>query len=81
MGAELACVFCDDLQLRLKVFDLDAESFLEVLRTEKLFDEVTVCCNLPLKVCFEIGYCVLIGTRKALHGLCVAIPPPGRGGF
>jgi hypothetical protein len=69
LAADLACVFCDALQSRLKVFDLNAESFLEILCTQKLFHEVMVCCDLPLKVCLEIGYSIFIGTRKASHGL------------
>jgi hypothetical protein len=39
------------LQLRLKVFDLDALGFLEILCTQKLFHEIPVCYNFPLKVC------------------------------
>ena len=60
--ADLACVCRDGPQLRLKVFDLNAESFLEILRTQELFHEVMVCCSLPLKVCFESGYSIFIGT-------------------
>ena len=48
---------------------MNAESFLEILCTQKLFHEVTVFCDLPLKVCLEISYSIFIGTRKALHGL------------
>ena len=44
------CVFRNGPQLRLKVFDLNAESFLEILCMQKLFQEVPVGCNLPLKV-------------------------------
>jgi hypothetical protein len=69
LGTELACVLRDSLQLRLKVFDLNAESFLEILCTQKFFQKVSVCRNLPLQICFEIGYSVLISTGKALHGL------------
>jgi len=52
LGTELACVFCDGPQLRLKVFDLNAECFLEILCSQKPFQEVTVGSNLPLKVRF-----------------------------
>jgi hypothetical protein len=70
LGADFACVFRDGPQLRLKVFGLNSESFLEILRTQKLFHEVIVCCNSPLKVCLESRYSFFIGTRKASHGLC-----------
>jgi len=49
--------------------NLDAESLPEILCMQKLFEEITICCNLPLKVCFEIGYCFFVGSRKALHSL------------
>ena len=64
MGADLACVFRDGLQSRLKVFGLNAENFLEILCTQKLFHEVMVCCDLPLKVCLESGYSIFIGPGK-----------------
>jgi len=51
--------------LRLKVFDLNAEGLLEILCTQKPFQEIRVCCHLPLKVWLEVGYLNRIGSRKA----------------
>jgi hypothetical protein len=62
-GADFACIFSDGPQLRLKIFYLNAESFLEILRTQKLFQEVMVCRDLPPKVRLKGGYSLFIGTR------------------
>src|ERR1700756_3136023 len=56
LRADLACAFRDAPQLRLRVFDLNAKSFLEILCTQELFHEAMVCCSLPLKVCLESRY-------------------------
>ena len=49
--ANLSCIRCGALQLGLKVLDLNTGGFLKILGAQKLLPEVSVGCNLPLKVC------------------------------
>src|SRR5262249_34800865 len=65
----LSCILRGGLQLGLKVFDLNAEGLLKILGAQKLLREVSVGCNLPLNVCLERAYLLLIGAWKAPHGL------------
>src|SRR5262249_53367305 len=65
--ANLSCFLCGGLQLRLKEFDLNAEGLLKILGAQKLLAEVSVGCNLPLNVCLEGAYLLLIGAWKASH--------------
>src|ERR1700746_2672182 len=67
--ANPSCILCGGSQLGLKVLDLNAEGLLKILGTQKLLRELSVGCNLPLNVCFEGAYLLLIGAWKASHGL------------
>src|SRR6516164_2706634 len=66
--ANLSCILCGGPQLGLQELGLNAEGFLKILGTQKLLHELSVGCNLPLNVCLEGAYLLLIGARKASHG-------------
>src|SRR6516165_1115263 len=66
--ANPSCILCCVLQLGLKVLDLNAEGLLKIPGAQKLLPEVSVVCNLPLNVCLEGAYLLLIGAWKASHG-------------
>src|SRR5262249_38181513 len=63
-----ARILCGGSQLGLKVFDLNAEGFLKIVSAQKLLREVSVRCNLPLNICLEGAYLLLIGAWKTPHG-------------
>jgi len=67
--ANLSRILCAGLQPGLKVFGLNAEGLLKILGAQKLLPEVSVGCNLSLNVGLEGAYLLLIGARKASHGL------------
>jgi len=66
--ANLSCFLCGGLQLGLKKFDLNAEGLLKILGAQKLLANVSVGGSLPLNVCLEGAYLLLIGARKGSHG-------------
>jgi hypothetical protein len=66
--ANLTCLLCGASQLGLKVFDLNSEGLLKILGSQKPLHEVSVRCNLPLNVCLEGAYLLLIGAWKTSHG-------------
>jgi hypothetical protein len=66
--ANPSCILCGGLQLGLKVLDLNAEGLLKIPGVQKLLAEVSVSCNLPLEICLEGAYLLLIGAWKASHG-------------
>src|SRR5215469_3916315 len=52
---------CGGSQLGLTVIDLNAEDLLKILGAQKPLAEVLVGRSLPLKVCLEGAYSLLIG--------------------
>jgi hypothetical protein len=58
--ANPSCILCGGPQLGLKVFNLNAEGLLKIPGLQKLLAEVSVGCNLPLKVSLEGAYLLLI---------------------
>jgi hypothetical protein len=69
LGANLSRFLCGGLQLGLKKFDLNAEGVLKVLGAQKPLAEVSVGGSLPLNVCLEGAYLLLIGAWKGSHDL------------
>jgi hypothetical protein len=68
-GANFSCVFGGGPQLGLKILDLNADSFLEVLCSQKLLHEVMIGGNLSVNECLEGADLLFIRVRKTAHGL------------